>query len=122
MGYKILLADDEKDIRSVLTLYLESNGFEVITSYDGLNTLDVARDEKPDIIILDIMMPILDGFEVCRKLKADPVTSGIPVIMLSAASHADSIQKGLDCGAIDYVIKPFDPESIAELLNKTLTS
>jgi two-component system alkaline phosphatase synthesis response regulator PhoP len=120
MGYKVLLADDEEDIKSVLKIFLESTGFEVITAYDGLNTIDMAREGKPDIIILDIMMPIVDGFEVCKRLKDDPNTCEIPVIMLSAASHAESIQKGLECGAVDYVIKPIEPETLEALINKTL--
>ena len=72
------------------------------------------------MILLDIMMPVVDGFEVCRKLKADPATEGIPVVMLSAASHAESVQKGLEAGAVDYLVKPFEPEKLESLLGKIL--
>jgi DNA-binding response OmpR family regulator len=118
MSRKILLADDEEDIKIVLRMFLESRGYEVCTAYDGLDAIDQARKEKPDAILLDIMMPLLDGFEVCKKLKADPATAAIPVIMLSAASHAESVQKGLNAGAVDYVIKPFEPEKLDQMLTK----
>jgi CheY-like chemotaxis protein len=116
MAHKILLADDEEDVKVVLKMYLESKGYQVVTAYDGLDAIDQAQREKPDAILLDIMMPVLDGFEVCRKLKADPQTQAIPIIMLSAASHAESVQKGLDLGAVDYIVKPFEPENLEQLL------
>lgn len=122
MGKKILLADDEEDIKIVLRMFLESRGYEVCTAYDGLDAIDQARNEKPDVILLDIMMPLLDGFEVCRQLKADPETKDTPIIMLSAASHAESVQKGLNAGAVDYLIKPFEPEKLDQLLTKLFTA
>jgi two-component system alkaline phosphatase synthesis response regulator PhoP len=99
-------------------MFLKSRGYEVCTAYDGLDAIDQARNEKPDVILLDVMMPMIDGFEVCKKLKADPQTANIPVIMLSAASHAESVQKGLNAGALDYMIKPFEPEKLDEMLTK----
>jgi two-component system cell cycle response regulator len=118
MSKKILLADDEEDIKVVLKMFLESKGYEVCTAFDGLDTIDQVKREQPDVILLDIMMPLIDGFEVCKKLKADPTTAQIPVIMLSAASHAESIKRGLDAGAIDYLVKPFEPEHLQKLLGK----
>jgi DNA-binding response OmpR family regulator len=118
MNKKILLADDEEDIKIVLRMFLESRGYAVCTAYDGLDAIDQAKNEKPDVVLLDVMMPLLDGFEVCKKLKADPATAAIPVIMLSAASHAEMIQKGLNAGAIDYMIKPFEPEKLDQMLTK----
>ncbi len=120
MAPKILLADDEEDVKIVLKMYLETKDFEVVTAYDGLDAIDQARREKPDVILLDIMMPVLDGFEVCRRLKADPDTQNIPVIMVSAASHAESVQKGIKVGAADYIVKPFDPEALEKLINKVI--
>ena len=116
MSKKLLLADDEEDIKTVLKMYLESKGYEVCTAYDGLDALEQAKSEKPDVVLLDVMMPVVDGFEVCEKLKADPATANIPVIMLSAASHAESVQRGLDAGAVEYLVKPFEPERIDQLL------
>lgn len=120
MSKKILLADDEDDIKVILKMFLENEGYEVCTAFDGLDAIDQARTQKPDVILLDVMMPLIDGFEVCKKLKADPETAAIPVIMLSAASHSESVQKGLAAGAVDYLIKPFEPEHLDALLNKVL--
>ena len=117
---KILLADDEEDIKTVIKLYLESKGYDVVTSYDGLDTLDKVKAEKPDLILLDIMMPVINGFEVCKQLKADENTSHIPIVMLSAASHADSVEQAMEAGAVDYIMKPFEPPRIEAILKKIL--
>ena len=120
MSAKILIADDEEDVKTVLQMYLESRGFRIVTAYDGLDAIEQARLELPDAILLDVMMPTMDGFEVCRTLKADPATQAIPIVMVSAASHAESVQTGLSAGAADYVVKPFEPEHLEKLLNKLL--
>ncbi len=117
---KILLADDEEDIKTVIKLYLESKGYDVVTSYDGLDTLDKVKAEKPDLILLDIMMPVINGFEVCKQLKADENTSHIPIVMLSAASHADSVEQAMEAGAVDYIMKPFEPPRVEAILKKIL--
>lgn len=117
MGKKILLADDEEDVKIVLGMFLETKGYDVCTAFDGLDAIDKAQSEKPDVILLDIMMPLIDGYEVCKKLKADPTTADIPVVMLSAASHAESVKKGIDAGAVDYLVKPFEPEQLEKLLD-----
>ena len=117
---KILLADDEEDIKTVIKLYLESKGYDVVTSYDGLDTLDKVKAEKPDLILLDIMMPVINGFEVCKQLKADENTSHIPIVMLSAASHADSVEQAIEAGAVDYIMKPFEPPRVEAILKKIL--
>ena len=116
MAYKVLLADDEEDVKIVLRMFLETKGYQVCTAFDGLDAIDQAKREKPDIILLDVMMPLIDGFEVCKKLKADPETEKIPIVMLSAASHAESVKKGMDAGAVDYLVKPFEPEQLAKVL------
>jgi DNA-binding response OmpR family regulator len=117
---KVLLADDEEDIKTVVRLYLESRGFEVLTAFDGLDAISTAELAQPDIILLDVMMPVMDGFEVARKLKANEKTRGIPIVMLSAASHAESIKKGLEAGARDYLVKPFEPSKLEELIHSVL--
>ena len=104
---KVLLADDEEDIKTILRMFLESRGYSVTTAFDGLDALSVARAEKPDIILLDVMMPVIDGFEVARRLKADEATAAIPIVMLSAASHAAAVQKGIAAGAADYIAQAF---------------
>jgi two-component system, OmpR family, alkaline phosphatase synthesis response regulator PhoP len=120
MAKKVLIADDEEDVKAVLQMFLQARGYEVITAFDGLDAMDQVKREKPDVVLLDIMMPLIDGFEVCRKLKADPETQQIPVIMLSAAGHAGSIQKGLEVGAVDYLVKPYEPDQLLKLLQKIL--
>jgi DNA-binding response OmpR family regulator len=120
MSPKILIADDEEDVKTVLQMYLESRGFEIVTAYDGLDAIEQARREMPDAILLDVMMPTMDGFEVCKTLKGEASTQAIPIVMLSAASHAESVQKGLSAGAADYVVKPFEPEHLEKLLKKLL--
>ena len=121
MPKKILIADDEEDIKTIVQLLLETQGYQIVTAFDGLDALDKVKTEKPDLILLDIMMPILDGFEVCKRLKDDPETASIPVIMLSASAHAESRQKGLDAGAVNYIVKPFEPEYLEEVVRKTLS-
>lgn len=120
MAKKVLIADDEEDVKAVLQMFLQSRGYDVITAYDGLDAIDQVNREKPDLVLLDIMMPMIDGFEVCRKIKANPDTNPIPVVMLSAAGHAESVQKGLDVGAVDYLVKPFEPEQLLKLIQKII--
>lgn len=117
---KILLADDEEDIKTVVKFYLESRGYEVLTAYDGLDTLSIAEAELPDLILLDVMMPVLDGFEVARRLRANMSTRGIPIIMLSASAQAESVKRGIEVGARDYVIKPFEPNALEEMIANVL--
>jgi CheY-like chemotaxis protein len=119
-GKRILLADDEEDIKTVVTMFLQSEGYEVATAFDGLDALEKIRSEKPDLILLDIMMPVLDGYEVCKRLKADPQTANIPIVMLSAAAHTTSISRALSAGAVDYIVKPFEPEKLVERIQQVL--
>lgn len=113
MGYKILIADDEAEIRDVLHLYLEKDGYDVIEAEDGVEAMEKLRKENPDLVILDIMMPGLDGYRVLRNIREH---NNIPVIMLSAKdTDADKIL-GLDLGADDYITKPFGPlEAVARV-------
>ncbi|MBM3235671.1 response regulator transcription factor [Candidatus Poribacteria bacterium] len=108
--YKILIADDEEDIVDIIKIYLESEGYEVITASDGFETLKKAEYESPHLIILDIMMPKLDGFEVCRRIRAEMST---PILILTARRTED-VDKviGLELGADDYMIKPFDSREL----------
>lgn len=113
MGYKILIADDEAEIRDVLHLYLEKDGYEVVEAADGVEAMEKIKKEQPDLAILDIMMPGLDGYRVLRNIREN---NNIPVIMLSAKdTDADKIL-GLDLGADDYITKPFGPlEAVARV-------
>lgn len=117
---KIMIADDEEDIKIVLQMLLEAEGYEIITAYDGLDALDKAKTELPDMILLDIMMPMYDGIEVCKQLKADWKTKEIPIVMVSAAAQDSSVTRAMEAGANDYIIKPFDSEDVISKVKKYL--
>lgn len=104
---KIMLADDEQQIRDMVAFKLEATGHEVLLARDGGEAMTVAAAGHPDLIILDVMMPILDGFEVLRRLKAAPALREIPVIILSAKGREQDVMTGLRGGAVDYIVKPF---------------
>jgi sigma-B regulation protein RsbU (phosphoserine phosphatase) len=111
-GGRILIVDDNAINRRVLSSMLRNEGCALLTAADGEQALELVRREPPDLILLDIMMPGMDGYQVCDHLKADPRTARIPVIFLSALSEIGSKVKGLDLGAVDYVTKPFDPAEV----------
>ncbi|GAC1606376.1 MAG: hypothetical protein NVS3B21_36190 [Acidimicrobiales bacterium] len=111
----ILVVDDDPVIQRLLAVNFEMEGYRVVTAGDGVEGLERVVDDRPDLILLDVMMPRMDGIAVVRKLKADPATAAIPVILLSAKAQSTDISGGLDAGADDYVTKPFDP---LELLDK----
>jgi len=106
---RVLVVDDEPDIRELVQHHLEIEGFEVLSAPDGEKGLFLIQNELPDLIILDLMLPGIDGLEVCRKLNNIESTSDIPIIMLTAKGEETDIIKGLDYGAEDYVTKPFSP-------------
>ena len=108
----ILVIDDEKDLLELVQYNLQKERFDVITTSDGASGLEVAMKHRPDVIVLDLMMPGMDGLEVCRELRADSRTARIPIIMLTArATEADRVV-GLEMGADDYVTKPFSPREL----------
>lgn len=110
---KILIVDDEKDIVKLLEYNLKKEGFRTVTAYDGNEALEKAGREHPDLILLDVMLPEVDGLEVCKQIKKDPATRSVPVIMLTARSQETDKVIGLELGADDYVTKPF---GVRELL------
>ncbi len=115
-GAKLLLVDDERKNLDVLIGVLEPRGYHLVVALEGATALDLARQVSPDLILLDVMMPGIDGYETCQKLKADPVTQGIPVIFLTAKVETEDIVRGFELGAADYVFKPFKaPELLARV-------
>lgn len=117
---RILVVDDEPDIVKMLTLRLKSKGYEVIAAFDGLEALDKARNEKPDLIILDLRLPKMDGYQVCRLLKFDKKYGSIPVVMLTAKTQEVDKTTGYETGADAYVTKPFDAQSLMATIEKFL--
>ena len=111
---RILAVDDEPHILRLVSFSLSARGFEMLEASDGLAAIEVAEREQPDLILLDVMMPVLDGYETCRRLKANAETAHIPVVMLSAKSQKAEQAVGLEAGALDYICKPFTPKDLVE--------
>lgn len=107
--YKILVVDDEIDIADFIGDYLTGEGYEVIKAYDGINALDKIRQDLPDLVVLDVMLPGMDGFEVCKQIRAE---SAIPVLMVTAKDRDVDKIVGLEIGADDYIPKPFNPREL----------
>lgn len=117
---KILLVEDEKNIAKVVTYNLEREGYQVATARDGEEGLAKARKELPDLVVLDLMLPKLDGLDLCRQLKTDPKTARIPIIMLTAKTQEADRVVGLEMGADDYVAKPFSVRELAARVKAVL--
>jgi two-component system alkaline phosphatase synthesis response regulator PhoP len=111
---KVLVVDDEEYIQHILNFSFGAEGYDVVTAGDGEEGIKKARSEKPDIIVLDIMMPKMDGYEACKRLKTDPHTKNIPVILLTAKGREVDRKLGSQAGADDYVVKPFSPGRLIE--------
>jgi len=109
---KILVVEDERDIRDLIEFTLRFAGFEVVSVTSGIEALERAPLEQPDLIILDVRMPKVTGYEVCRRLKEDPTTSAIPIVLLSAMGQETEIEQGLASGAVEYIVKPFAPDEL----------
>ncbi|MEO7912072.1 MAG: response regulator [Roseiflexaceae bacterium] len=118
---KILFAEDEPDIQFVARIALEDEGHQIVTVDDGQAAFERALAEPFDVILLDVMMPRLDGLGACRKLQEDQRTRAIPVIFLTARSQQFEIQAGLRLGALGYIIKPFDTFTLASEITRLLT-
>jgi two-component system, OmpR family, alkaline phosphatase synthesis response regulator PhoP len=117
---KVLVIDDEAPIRLLCRVNLEAEGMQVIEAADGPSGVDKARDESPDVILLDVMMPGLDGWKVAEQLLQDDRTVGIPIIFLTARAEFRDRARGLDIGGVDYVTKPFNPLELAPLVQSLL--
>jgi DNA-binding response OmpR family regulator len=116
----VLVVDDDPVILRLLEVNFEMEGFAVRTATDGIEGLEVARAEQPDVVVSDVMMPRMNGLELVKGLKDDPSTAAIPVILLSAKAQATDIRAGLDAGADDYVTKPFEPLDLVDRVNKLI--
>jgi len=117
---RVLACDDDHVIRGLLEVNLEMEGYDVVTASDGQDALNKVRETSPDLILLDVMMPILNGWQVAEALQADEATSHIPIVFLSARAMEADVQKGTSLGAASYVTKPFDPIDLMELVASLL--
>ena len=118
---KILIVDDEVDLVETVRFPLEMEGFNVLVSYNGEDALNQARKEKPDLILLDLMLPKLDGYKVCRLLKFDERYKNIPILMLTAKTQEKDKALGMETGANDYITKPFDLDKLVEKVKTYLS-
>jgi len=116
-GKKVLVVDDDVKTVELVRLYLDRDGYQVLTAYDGIEALRLARESYPDLIVLDLMLPDIDGLEVCRTLRHE---SDVPIIMLTARTTDQDKLTGLDLGADDYVTKPFSPKELAARVRAVL--
>ncbi len=117
---RILICDDDPAILRVLQVNLEVEGYETLLAHHGEEALEVANAEHPDLIILDIMMPRLDGYQTCERLKADEATKDIPVVFLSAKAQQSDIEKGKSFGVSEYLTKPFDPNDLLDVVERLI--
>ena len=121
MGKLVLVIDDEEMTRQMLSILLKLEGHDCMEAVDGLEALEKALAFKPDAIILDVMMPKMDGITVCKKLRANPTTENIPIIILSGQSHINAEGEGLEAGANAYLRKPMDPKEMLRLLKNLMS-
>jgi DNA-binding response OmpR family regulator len=112
MPKTILVAEDQQTISNLIEYKLKNSGYDVIIAQDGLSALEKAKAIHPDLILLDLMMPLMTGFEVLAALKKDETTKKIPVLILTAQTREDEVLKGFELGADDYIIKPFSPNEV----------
>ncbi|HCX03877.1 MAG: response regulator [Tissierellales bacterium] len=117
---KILVVEDEKNIILSLEMFIKKKGFEVHVVKNGVDAVKLAQEIIPDLILLDIVLPGMNGYLVCEALKDEDETKEIPIVFISAKSQEEDIKKAYDCGGVDYVIKPFNHSEIQEILNKYL--
>jgi DNA-binding response OmpR family regulator len=118
----LLIADDDEDILTLVQMRLARSGFEVVVARDGEEAIRLAHDRRPDLAVLDWMMPKVTGLDVLRALRADAATADIPVVMLTARASDTDVQSGLDAGADDYVMKPFSPQELARRVQSLLAA
>ncbi len=117
---KILIAEDDHDIRELIVLTLQFHGFDVTPAQDGAEAVEIAPTDSFDLILMDVRMPRMTGYEACKQLKSDEATRDIPVIFLSAKGQETEITTGLDAGAADYILKPFAPDKLIGTIRKVL--
>lgn len=118
----VLVADDDNNLRKILCLFLKNARYETVEAANGREALQMAKSQEPDLILMDIMMPMLDGFTVCRLLKDDPETRGIPVLICTAKNRKEDLVAAIKAGAEDYIIKPFTKETVISKIQKALSA
>jgi DNA-binding response OmpR family regulator len=116
----VLVADDDRDVLNLVRFRLERDGLRVLTASDGAQALELARRERPHVCVLDVMMPKLGGLELVKRLREDPATAGVRIILLTARSADGQVDEGFELGADDYVTKPFSPQELRQRVRAQL--
>jgi CheY-like chemotaxis protein len=119
-GELILVADDDADVRELVAFGLERAGYRVVTAADGDEAVEVALERRPDVCVIDVMMPKLDGYEVTERLRAAPALAAVPIVLLTASVQEAAVNRGFDAGASDYIKKPFSPRKLLERIAAAL--
>ena len=122
MPHSILSVDDERDVTELLRFHFTKAGYEVFTASSGREAIETIRCRRPDLVLLDLMLPDIDGFGVCEILRRNAATAAIPIIILSAWGTTDARNVGMELGALDYVTKPFSPRDLVERVNRLFRS
>lgn len=117
---RVLVADDEEDVRDLVVYRLSRSGYDVVEALDGEEAFRLATEQTPDLIVLDVMMPRIDGYELTRRLRAEPATSRVPVILLTARTQENDVSQGFEAGADDYLKKPFNPDELVARVRAVL--
>lgn len=120
MSKKVVLIEDEPDIAEVIEYNLSREGYKVFLAYSGLKGLEIVKRERPEVVLLDLMLPELDGIEVCRRIRENPMTRSLPIIMVTAKGEESDVVLGLELGADDYIIKPFSPRELIARIKAVL--
>ncbi|WP_088533788.1 response regulator transcription factor [Geobacter sp. DSM 9736] len=118
---KILIVEDEESLLRLESILLTSKGFEVIGAMDGPSALKRVVSDRPDLVLLDVMLPEMNGFEVCRQIRANPIVSQTPVVMLTAKKNGQDFEQGKECGANAYITKPFKSAKVIEIIEQILS-
>ena len=117
---KILVVDDDLAVRELMEITLTQAGYEVLMAADGKTAVEIARKEKPDLVLMDVRLPLMDGYEACRQITTNRSTRHVPVVFVSARGQIEEIRLGLSAGAVDYFVKPFSPDSLRKRIQELL--
>jgi CheY-like chemotaxis protein len=117
----ILVADDDDDVRELVVFRLERAGYRVVTAADGQEAVEVALERSPDVCVIDVMMPGLDGYQVTKRMRASAALAGVPIVLLTASVQEAAVNRGFEAGASDYIKKPFAPQDLLERIASALS-
>ncbi len=117
---RILVVDDDLAVRELIEITLKQAGYDVLSAADGKTAVQITQKEKPDLVLLDVRLPELDGYEVCKQITSNPSTRHVPVVFVSARGQIDEIRLGLSAGAVDYFVKPFSTELLKKRIQELL--